>query len=112
MEHGLDFFKQIVNYNILNVLPFSNFIKSHGQLFLFRIKRVSQCDKPVNLRSFVFDEASHEQKSWKLFGRTCNRSLLFFSCQFFVTVLMLVCAIVRFMLSTLCEETTVWVAIL
>ena len=32
-------------------------------------------------------------------------------CQFFVIVLMLVCAIVRIILST-CEDTTVWVAIL
>ena len=37
------------------------------------------------------------------------KSFLF---QFFVIVLMLVCAIVRIMLSTICEETTVWVAIL
>ena len=68
---------------------------------------VDQCDKPVNLGNFVFDEENHERKSWKLFGRTCNRSLLVFLCQFFVIVLMLVCAIVRIMLST-----TVWVAIL
>ena len=69
---------------------------------------VDQCDKPVNLGNFVFDEENHERKSWKLFGRTCNRSLL----VFFVIVLMLVCAIFRIMLSTTCEETTVWVAIL
>ena len=73
---------------------------------------VDQCDKPVNLGNFVFDEENHEPKSWKLFGRTCNRSLLVSLCQFFVIVLMLVCAIVRIMLSTTCEETTVWVAIL
>ena len=71
---------------------------------------VEQCDKPLNLRNFVFDEENHERKSWKLFGRTCNRSLLVFF-PVFVIVLMLVCAIVRIMLSTLCEETTVWVAI-
>ena len=45
------------------------------------------------------------------FGRTCNRSLLVFMCKFFA-VLILACAIVRIMLSTTCEETTVWVAIL
>ena len=73
---------------------------------------VDQCDKPVNLENFVFDEENHERKSWKLFGRTCNRSLLVFLCQLFVIVLMLVCAIVRIMLSTTCEETTVWVTIL
>ena len=44
---------------------------------------VDQCDKPVNLGNFVFDEENHERKSWKLFGRTCNRSLLVFLCQFF-----------------------------
>ena len=52
------------------------------------------------------------EKSWKLFGRTCNRSLSVFLCQFFVIILMLVCAIVRVMLSKICDETTVWVAIL
>ena len=73
---------------------------------------VDQCDKPVNLGNFVFDEENQERNSWKLFGRTCNRYLLVLLCQFFVIVLMLVCAIVRTMLSTTCEETTVWVAIL
>ena len=70
---------------------------------------VDQCDKPVNLGKFVFDEENHERKSWKLFGRTCNRSLLVFLCQFFVIVLMLVCAIVRIMLSTTREKTLIWV---
>ena len=36
----------------------------------------------------------------------------FFCANLAVIVLMLVCAIVRIMLSTICEETTVWVAIL
>ena len=43
---------------------------------------VDQCDKPVNLGVFVFDEENHERKSWKLFGRTCNRSLLVFCANF------------------------------
>ena len=71
-----------------------------------------ECDKQLNLGNFVFDEETHERKSWKFFGRTCNRSLLVFMCQFFVIVLILAFAIVRIMLSTTCEETTVWVAIL
>ena len=71
-----------------------------------------ECDKQLNLGNFVFDEENHERKSWKFFGRTCNRSLLVFMCQFFVIVLILACAIVRIMLFTTCEETTVWVAIL
>ena len=71
-----------------------------------------ECDKQLNLGNFVFDEENHERKSWKFFGRTCNRSLLVFMCQFIVIVLILACAIVRIMLSTTCEETTVWVAIL
>ena len=71
-----------------------------------------ECDKQLNLGNFIFDEENHERKSWKFFGRTCNRSLLVFMCQFFVRVLILACAIVRVMLSTTCEETTVWVAIL
>ena len=71
-----------------------------------------ECDKQLNLGNFVFDEENHERKSWKFFGRTYNRSLLVFLCQCFVIVLILACAIVRIMLSTTCEETTVWVAIL
>ena len=71
-----------------------------------------ECDKQLNLGNFVFDEENHERKSWKFFGRTCNRSLLVFMCQFFVMVLILACAIVRIRLTTTCEETTVWVAIL
>ena len=71
-----------------------------------------ECEKQLNLGNFVFDEENHEGKSWKFFGRMCNRSLLVFMCQFFVIVLILACAIVRIMLSTTCEETTVWVAIL
>ena len=71
-----------------------------------------ECDRQLNLGNFVFDEENHERKKWKFFGRTCNRSLLVFMCQFFVIVLILACAIIRIMLSTTCEETTVWVAIL
>ena len=71
-----------------------------------------ECDKQLNLGRFVFDEENHERKSWKFFGRTCNRFLLVLMCHFFVIVLILACAIVRIMLSTTCEETTVWVAIL
>ena len=71
-----------------------------------------ECDKQLNLGNFVFDEENHERKSWKFFGRTGNRSLLVFMCQFFVIYLILACAIVRIMLSTTCKETTVWVAIL
>ena len=41
-----------------------------------------QFDNPVNLGNFVFDEENHERKTWKLFGRTCNRSLLVFLSHF------------------------------
>ena len=80
--------------------------------FHSRVEMGDECDKQLNLGNFVFDEENHERKSWKFFGRTCNRSLLVFMCQFFVIVLILACAIVRIMLSTTCEETTLWVAIL
>ena len=95
-EHGLDVFKTNCKLYILILMyyHFQTLIKFHCQLFLFRVKMVDQCDKPVNLGNFVFDEENHERKSWKLFGRTCNRSLLVLLCQFFVIVLMLVCAIV------------------
>ena len=39
---------------------------------------VEQGDKPVKLGKGVFDEKKHEFKLWKLFGSTCNRSLLVF----------------------------------
>ena len=41
-----------------------------------------ECDKQLNLENFVFDDENHERKSWKLFGRTCNRSLLVFCANF------------------------------
>ena len=47
---------------------FQTLIKFHCQLFPFRVKMVDQCDKPVSLGNFVFDEENHERKSWKLFG--------------------------------------------
>ena len=71
-----------------------------------------ECDKQLNSGNFVFDDENLEQKSWKFFGRTYNRTLLVFMCQFFVIVLILACAIVRIMLSTTCEQTTVWLAFL
>ena len=80
--------------------------------FFSKVKMVDQSDKSVCLRNFVFDEGNQEQKSWKLFGRTCNRSLLVFLCQFFVIVLKLVYGNVRGMLSSTSEETAIWVAIL
>ena len=90
---------------------FQTLNKFRCQLFLVNVKMVDQCDKPVNLGNFVFDEENHERKSWKLLGSLCNRSLLVFLSRFFVIVLTLVCAIVRIMLPKTCEETTVWVAI-
>ena len=63
-------------------------------IFPSRFKMVNQVDKLVNLGNFDFDEENHEQKSWMLFGRTYNRSLLNFLCHIFVIVLMLVCATV------------------
>ena len=69
-------------------------------------------DKQLNLGNFVFDEENHERKSWTFIGRTCNRSLLFFNCLFFVIVLIPACPIIRIMASTTCEERTVGVAIL
>ena len=66
-----------------------------------------ECDKQLYSGKFVFDDENLEQKSWNLFGRTYNRTLLAFMGQFFVIVLILACAILRIMLSTTCEQTTV-----
>ena len=74
---------------------FQIIIKFHCPIFLFRVKMVDLYDKPVNLGNFVFDEENHEQKSWKLFGRTCNRSHLVFMCQIFVIDSILACATVQ-----------------
>ena len=57
---------------------FQTLIKFHCQLLLFRIKMVDQGHKPVNLGNSDFYEENHEQKSWNLFGRICNKSLLVF----------------------------------
>ena len=61
---------------------FQTLIKVHCQFFLFSVKMVDQCDKPVNSGNFVFDEKNRGRKSWKLFGRTYNRSLLVFCAIF------------------------------
>ena len=44
-----------------------------------------ECDKQLVLGNFVFDEENHERKSWKFFGRTCNKSLLVFLCANFLS---------------------------
>ena len=41
-----------------------------------------ECDRQLYSENLVFVEENCEQKSWKLFRRTCNRSLLVFLCQF------------------------------
>ena len=46
---------------------FQTLIKFSCQLFLYSIKMVDDCDKPVNLENFVFDEENHEWKAWNLF---------------------------------------------
>ena len=79
--------------------------------FHSKVEMGDESEKQLNLGRYVFDEENHERKSWKFFGRTCNRSLLVFICQFFVIVLILACAIFRMLLSTTCKETTLWVAI-
>ena len=71
---------------------------------------VDECDKQLDLGNFDFDEVNHERKSWKFFGRMCERAPLKFLCQFFVIVFVLSCAIVRIMLSATYEEITVRVA--
>ena len=76
------FFIKLLIILFLMYYHFQTLVKFHCQLFLFRVKMVNQCDKPVNLRKFVFDVENHEQKSRKLFGSTCNRSLLVFCDNF------------------------------
>ena len=71
-----------------------------------------ECDKQFSLGEFIFDEENHERKLWKYFGRTCNRSLLIFMCQLLVIVLILACEIARKLLSTTCEKSRGWVAVL
>ena len=52
-------------------------------------------DNGLNLGNFVFDDNNQERQSWKCFGQTCNKSLVVFSSQFFVILLILACCIVR-----------------
>ena len=52
-------------------------VKNYSLSFsLSKIEMVDECDKQLNLENFVFDEENLEQKSWKFFGRMCNRSLV------------------------------------
>ena len=67
-----------------------------------------ECYQQFNLGNFVFDEENHEQKSRKFFGSTFNRSLLFFYVpNFSVIVLIQASAVVRIILYSTWEETTV-----
>ena len=68
-------------------------------------------DNGLNLGNFFFDDNNQERQSWKWFGQTCNRSLVFFSSQFVVILLILAGCIARITLAESCEETTVWIAI-
>ena len=69
---------------------------------------VDQCDKPV---IFICVEENHERKSWKLFERRVKDLLEFFLPVFCCSFDASMCNR-SIMLSTTCEETTVWVAIL
>ena len=40
-------------------------------------------DNGLNLGNSVFDDNNQERQSWKCFGQTCNRSLVFF-CPIFL----------------------------
>ena len=68
-------------------------------------------DKVLSLINFVFDDNNQDRKSWKHFGQTVNRSLAVFLSQFFVTLVILFCCIVRLTLATKGEETTFLIAI-
>ena len=68
--------------------------------------------KQIKWEILVFDKKNHEGKSSKYFGRTCNSSLVVCLCQFIVRFLILALEIVRIMLFSTCEETTVRVAVL
>ena len=68
-------------------------------------------DKGLKLSNFVFDDNNQERQSCKSFRQTCNRSLVVFLSQFFVILVILACCIVRITLATICEETTVCIAI-
>ena len=64
-------------------------------------------DNGLNLCNLVFDDNNQDRQSWKCFGQTCDRSLVFFLSQFFAILLILACCIVRITLAQTCEETAV-----
>ena len=68
-------------------------------------------DNGLNLGNFVFDDNNKERQSWKCFGQICNRSLVVFFVPIFFLIVLALC-IVRITLAEICEETTVWIAIL
>ena len=88
---------------------FQTLFKFQYQRFLFSVTMVDQCDKPVN---FIFVEDNHERKSWKLFERHVKDLLEFFFVPVFCCSFDASMCNRSIIISTTCEETTVWVAIL
>ena len=56
--------------------------KTPFPFFHSKVETGDEINKQLNLGNFVFDEENHEQKSWKFFGRTCNRSFLVFCANY------------------------------
>lgn len=71
-----------------------------------------QVDTSINLNNLVFDNSNQERRSWILFGQRLSRSAVVFLFQSTTVLILIGCSVARIILSSSCEETTVWVAIL
>lgn len=69
-------------------------------------------DLSDGVHDFVFNNKNEERPPWKLFGQVCPRSALVFFLQSIMVVILVLFSIINITLSTSCENTTVWVAIL
>ena len=66
----------------------------------------------ANVTSHVYNEDLTEKRSWKFCDRHISRSLVVFLTQVIIGAFMIVFSCVNIFVSTRCEDTTIWIAVL
>jgi hypothetical protein len=69
-------------------------------------------DNIDGVNDLVYDNENAERKSWKFCDKSVSRSLLVFMTQVIVATFMIVFSCFNLYVSSRCEETTIWIAIL
>lgn len=64
------------------------------------------------ITSIVFDENNEERRSWKFCDYSFSRSFMAFLSQVTVAIFLIVFSCINLYLSTRCEDTTIWIAVL